>query len=122
MAKSLTLVSEGERFELAISGTNSKIFYRRLDARAANRIRNENTTSKFVKRQMTEKVDDLNLQGDTLDYIIVGWENVPNPDTGEPAVCERAMKVRLPADTINELLDLSGAATAKRAEDTEDLG
>ena len=124
--RSISLVSPDERLKFEVEGTDTVIFYRRLDAKTSNVIRKRFTTTKYVKRQPQEKTDELGLQRATVNHIVLAWESVKL--AGEEAPCTDdavtvggvefpyGTKIALPGDILLELLELSGEAGQEAAE------
>jgi len=109
--RSITIIRPDERLRWQIPSTDSVIFYRRLDSRTSAAMRRANTTTKVVKRQVREVVDDDALSAAVLDHVILDWENVRDA-TGASVPCTPASKSMLPADVIADLMDLATATTA----------
>ncbi len=66
------------------------------------------TKRERFRNQWVEDRDEAKLFEMVVDYMIVGWENVKHPITGEDLPCVLEHKLRLPDTVLSELLTQAG--------------
>ena len=101
----IQIVQSNEK--LVYKAEDSKIFYRRISTLKRGAIVKKNT-----KRG---KTDWNKTTSDILAYVITGWENVQQ--AGQDIPFDSDLIVKLPEDTLTDILELSGGANP----DIEDM-
>jgi len=120
----IQIVDEEELF--VYESDESEIVYRRIPDDVVRKLNRRHTKKKGRDRtgQPIEEVDADALAMDMLDYIIVRWNNIVHPVTGEDVPCTRDYKGKLPADVKGELISLaqekSGVALDEKKRDSND--
>ena len=101
----IEIVEDGETFELEVGG--SKLTLRRFDTSLYKEIEKRHTTKQKNYRQggWIKEVDDFAVNEDLLDYMIVGWENVKSPTTGEDVPCTKEKKNKLPGSVKVRIIE-----------------
>jgi hypothetical protein len=61
--------------------------------------------------QKVRQTDEDAVNRDILDYVIIDWKNIKHPITGEDVPCTTGIKVKLPGEVKNHILDACGAGT-----------
>lgn len=92
----IEIVEEEETFELFMGET--KFTLRRFDSETYKDIERKHTKrhKNFRQGGFISEIDDYAVNEDLLDYMIVGWEGVKSPTTGQDVPCTREMKLKLP--------------------------
>jgi hypothetical protein len=95
-----------------ISGGDAETVYtvRPLTRETAKRLRRSHTTTV----RGIDRIDQDGLTEDLLDYCLTGWEGILWK--GQPAPCDRAMKLQLDTVRILGLIDRAGLSRVLAAE------
>lgn len=122
MGQFIEIVSDDERnvFE---SG-DSKIFYRRFDSEVFYKIQKKWTTKKGIdKRSGMPKMetDDKAVNDELLDWLIVDWKNIKNPQTGSDVPCTKENKLKLPSSIKAALIERADSESTQNDADENAL-
>ena len=105
----IEIVEDQETFELEIGDSRLKL--RRFNAEEHKQIEKRHTKKEKNLRsgQWIRDTDDYAVNEDVLDYIILGWEGIKSPVTGEDVPCTKEMKQKLPGSVKLRILDACDA-------------
>jgi len=105
----IEIVEDQETFELGIG--DSKLNLRRFNAEVHKQIEKRHTKKEKNLRtgQWIRDTDDYLVNEDILDYIILGWEGIKSPVTGEDVPCNKETKQKLPGSVKLRILDACDA-------------
>jgi len=92
----IEIVEAEEIFDLWIG--DSKLSLRRFDSELYKKIEKKHTKKEKNFRQggWIKEVDEYAVNEDLLDYMIVSWDGIKSPVTGEDVPCTRENKLKLP--------------------------
>ena len=125
--RTIEILSADERLTFAPDGYDGKIYYRRLTAEVSDAISKRNTKTRYEQRQPIEKINAVGIHLDTMNYIVLGWDDGLVVLKGETVLCTeepaeiagtqfpRGTKCALPQDIAVDLLRLSNAPAAEEA-------
>ena len=105
----IEIVEDHETFELEMG--DSKFTLRRLDSDVYRNIEKKHTRKEKNLRtgQWIRDTDDHGVNEDVLDYVVLGWEGIKSPTTGDDVPCTKEMKQKLPGNVKLRILDACDA-------------
>ena len=119
----IEIVEKEETFQLKIG--ESLLTLRRFDSAVYKEIEKEHTTNKKNYRTgvMSKEVDEYAVNLDLLDHMIVGWQHIKSPTTGEDVPCDKKTKGKLPGTVklkITEACDSDSITIEKKTSSNSD--
>lgn len=118
----IEIIEDAETFELAMG--KSSFTLRRFDSEVYKRIEKKHMKKQKNHRtgQIFRDVDEYAVNADLLDHMIVGWQGIKSPTTGNDVPCTKETKNKLPGGVKVEIVEACDADSITGDEKKKESG